>query len=578
MKQEMIVNACVPENTRVAIVSSGRLEAYFEEFHQDFRTRGNIYLGEVINVQPGLDACFVDYGESRHGFLPMGEILPRFWKKRTDRPRIEHAVTRGQKLIVQIDKEPSGTKGARLSTHVSLAGRYMVLMPYSAETRGVSRRIEDPEQRQTYREIADKIHPPKGMGVIVRTAGLGMNKRDLSQDLNYLIRLWKDIDQRSRSSSKPCLLHADADLVPRILRDYYSDEIEWIRIDDAVALQKAEQFFRLYMPRKRRQLKAYTHREPIFSHFGIEQQIEELQKRRVQLPSGGSLVIDQTEALVAIDVNSGKIRGQSSQGSTAYKTNQEAAIEIARQLRLRDLGGIVVIDFIDMSSSTHRREVERILRDAMKVDKARNKVGKISTFGLCTLTRQRLGKSLLISGHRPCPTCGGDGVIRAPEAMALHLLRQIREGTASGKVDSVRLSVSCETSNSFQNQHRADLLATERESGIRIEVLSVPELGPTESRIELVPRSSSPSSDAERPAKPVSEQAAKPPAESSQPAQATDVEPAARKRRRKRRKKTTPQPAGGEQEEPKTSQPKTSKRRKRKKRSSSATEENKGQS
>ena len=471
MQREMIINASSSQNIRVAIVADGLIESFFEEFKQDFRSRGNIYLGQVVNVENSLDACFVDYGATRHGFLPLSEIIPQKRDKRADKPvkRIEQAVKRGQKLLVQVDKESAGTKGARLTTHISLAGRYLVLMPDS-ETRGVSRRIEDPEQRKEFKMMTEALQQPKNMGLIVRTAGMGKNKRDLSRDMNFLLRLWKTIQAEMKRASKPGLLHADADLIQRILRDYYSTQIDQIWIDDTDAMNKAVDFFRLYMPRQRHNIKAFTEKSPIFSHFNIEKQLEALHLRRVELPSGGSLVIDPTEALVAIDVNSGKTKTRTGQEGTAYETNLEAAAEIGRQLRLRDLGGIIVLDFIDMQQAAHKREIEKALRNAMKPDKARSKISKISAFGLCTLTRQRLGKSTHSAGYIPCPTCHGDGVIRDPESTAVRLLRQIRTTAASEEIGLIRIKLVAGLANYVQNQHRNEILAIENEFGLRIEV------------------------------------------------------------------------------------------------------------
>ncbi len=499
MTKEMIINAFVPENVRVAILEDGRLKSFFEEFLQDHRSRGNIYRGRIINIQPSLEACFVDYGAARHGFLPFSEIGPHAWARQPghkNEARIERVMRNGQMLTVQVDKEATGTKGARLTTHLSLAGRFMVLMPYS-DTRGVSRKIDDPEQRKQCRELADKLEPPKDTGLIVRTAGLGQNKRSLSRDLNYLVRLWKEIERRAAATELPALLHADADLIQRVLRDYYTSDIERVCIDDRVALEKAEQFFKLFMPRQRRPLEAFSGRAPIFSQFGIEQQLEEIYARRVNLPSGGSLVIDSTEALVAIDVNSGKLKGRN-QEATAYETNLEAAREVARQLQLRDLGGIVVVDFIDMTNAGHKRAVERELRDAMRDDKARHRLGKISTFGVCTLTRQRLGKSVRALGHRECPACGGSGMVPDLDVSSVRLLRKIRAVAARPDSGGLDVAASPALANHFQNRFRAELLAVEREMDVTIRVLAESEISGSAFRIETEPRTG----DAAEPVRP----------------------------------------------------------------------------
>ena len=466
---EMYINAFVPDNIRVAILKDGRLEAFFEDFTQDHPTRSNIYIGRVINVEPSLEAGFVEYGSSKHGFLPMSEIVPQAWNRKFDqnkKPRIENVIHRGQLITIQVEKEATDTKGARLTTNLSLAGRYMVLMPFS-ETRGVSRKIADPDARRECRDIAAGLNINKGAGIIIRTAGIDQNKRALVRDLNFLKRLWKEISRKAKAATSPMLLHAEADLIQRVLRDYYINEIETIWIDDRAALEKAESFFKLFMPRQRRNLKLFSSDSPIFSHFEIESQIEDINQRIVELPSGGSLVIDQTEALVAIDVNSGKLKSQN-QEMTAYETNLQAAQEIARQLMLRDLGGIVVIDFIDMVSAAHKKAVERALREALKVGKARHRVGKVSSFGLCTLTRQRLGKSVHLAGQQPCMQCNGAGVVPDPNVASVRLLRRLRAQAALGNLESIHLHIDPELANHFQNLFRAQLLQIEKKHNLRI--------------------------------------------------------------------------------------------------------------
>jgi ribonuclease E len=488
----MVINAIVPEDVRVAVLQDGQLEHFFEETVERFHSRGNIYLGKVISIQPSLEACFVDYGTSKQGFLPFDEILPIYLSGQKSvggntSQRIGQALRRNQVLIVQVDKEPVGEKGSRLTTYLSLAGRYLVLTPHST-TRGVSRKIEDPEQRQKHRELVANLNPPKDSGIILRTAAFGTAKRDLARDLNYLIRLWKDLQAKAKQTSQPGLLHSEVNLIRRVLRDYYTNDMDRIWIDDANAHKQAMKFVTLYLPRHQHKLKMYTDRTPIFTHFEIEKQIEAIRSRKVLLPSGGSLVIDQTEALVAIDVNSGKTRGRRDQEENAYETNREAAVEIARQLRLRNLGGIIVIDFIDMTSSRNTTAVERILREGMKNDKARHQIGKISAFGLCTLTRQRLDQSIRLVGYRECPTCKGDGIIRAPDAMAVRLLRSLQAGLADGSSKAVRISLHPTLANYLQNKHRGDILALERGFGVTVEIDATPEMDLSSENIEFVPK------------------------------------------------------------------------------------------
>jgi ribonuclease E len=489
MRKEMVINATIPENVRVAILKDGRLDGYFEETEDLSRTRGNIYLGRVVNIERGLEACFIEYGEARHGFLPFSEILingqplPAI-KEHT---RIDQALRRGQTLIVQVDKEPVGTKGARLTTELSLAGRYLVLMPGS-DLRGVSRKIEDPEERQKYRKMGAELNPPQGMGFIIRTAGLGQTKRELSRDMGYLERLWKEIERSAQKGNQPRLLHAEATIIQRVIRDYYDAAIERIWVDTSEAFIQAETFMKIFMPRQVMNLKAYTDKAPVFDHFGIEDQIEAIHRRQVPLPSGGSLVIEQTEALVTIDVNSGKTKNRGTQEETIFETNQEAASEIARQLRLRDLAGIIVIDFIDQSSAAHNTTVERSLREGMHADKARHQIGKISTFGLCTLTRQRLGHSLRLVGYERCPTCGGDGIVRDPEGVSSRLLRRMQAEAAKGAVAVMRVRLQPPLANHVQNRHRRDLVRLEREFGMQIEIHADPVASRTNDDIELVHR------------------------------------------------------------------------------------------
>jgi len=475
MSKEMIINAVVPENVRVAVLVDGRLCEFFEETQELYRSRSNVYLGKVTNVEPSLDACFVEYGADRHGFLPAGEIVPAYWaskkKTKSSRKRIETMVRRKQSLLVQVEKEPIAEKGARLTTNISLAGRYLVLTPYS-DSIGVSRKIEDQDQRRRAREMGSSLKPPKGMGFIIRTAGRGETKRAFARDLSFLIRLFKEIQKRKRSRDTPGLVHAEADLIQRVLRDYYTNEIDSVWIDDPNALEKARRFFKVFSPRQRKKLKVHEERVPIFSHFKIEEQIEGIHGRKVELPSGGSLVIDQTEALVAIDVNSGKMKHHRGQEETAYETNLEAAAEIGRQLRLRNLGGIIVIDFIDMTSQSHKTAVERVLRKAMISDKARRQIGKISAFGLCTLTRQRLDQPIRLIGYEECPECHGDGIIRAPEAVAVRLLRRIQARVAFGNVASVFVRLHPDLANHIHNRHRSDLLALEKEFDVEVQIIA----------------------------------------------------------------------------------------------------------
>ncbi len=545
MAKEMVINALAPENIRVAFLENGRLAEFFENSQETFRTRSNIYRGKITGIQPSLDACFVEYGEDRQGFLPVSEIVPACWNKTAGGKapaRIENMLKRHQSILVQVEKEPVSTKGARLTTDVSLAGRYLVLTPFS-ENLGVSRKIEDQEQRRDARNLGSQLKVPKGMGFIIRTAGRGENKRAFERDLKFLVRLWNDIQNRFRKSSGPGLLHAEDDLIQRVLRDYYANDFDHVWIDNDPVREKAGRFFRLFAPRQQKKLKFYSERVPIFSHFGVEEQIDGIQRRRVELPSGGSLVIDQTEALVAIDVNSGKMTRHHAQEGTAFETNMEASIEIARQLRLRNLGGIIVIDFIDMTSRAHNAALEKSLRNAMSAGKSRHRIGKISAFGLCTLTRQRIDRPIGLVGFRECPTCHGDGKIRAPETVAMRLLRNVKTQAAYGLIESVLVRLHPAEANFVQNKRRGDLLALEKEFGIRVEVTADSSFGHSEEQVNYIRRAEvdrkSVQTGKRDPVRDKQTEATEKP-ENSKPPEKTAS--SSKKRRRRRKKKTTVSP------------------------------------
>jgi ribonuclease E len=542
MAKEMVINALAPENIRVAFLENGRLAEFFENSQETHRTRSNIYMGKVTSIQPSLDACFVEYGQEKQGFLPVSEIVPSFrsCKPGSKTPaRIENLLKRNQLILVQVEKEPVSTKGARLTTDISLAGRYLVLTPFS-ENLGVSRKIEDQEQRRDARNLGSQLKVPKGMGFIIRTAGRGENKRAFEQDLKFLVRLWNDIQNRFRKSSIPGLIHAEANLIQRVLRDYYTNDFDHIWIDNEQAKEKARRFFRLFAPRQQKKLKFYSERVPIFSHYGVEEQIEGIQCRRVELPSGGSLVIDQTEALVAIDVNSGKMTRHHDQEGTAFETNMEASAEIARQLRLRNLGGIIVIDFIDMTGRAHKAALEKSLRKAMSNDKSRHQIGKISAFGLCTLTRQRIDRPIGLIGYRECPTCHGDGKIRAAETIATRLLRKIETQAAYGQIESVQVRLHPDEANFLQNKRRGNLMVLENEFGIHLDVVADPSFGHSEEQVNFVRRAEvDNTSEQNKKSEFVSDKQAeaheKP--ENQKPLDKTTSTP--KKRRRRRRKKKT---------------------------------------
>ena len=385
MKKRMLINVADEEESRVAIVEDGTLEEFTIETASKEQIKGNIYNGVIVKVEPSLQAAFVDYGGNRHGFLPIGEIHARWFnddgksaEDRERRPRIQDVLQRNQRVVVQVVKEELGTKGASLSTYVSLPGRYLVLMPESETSGGISRKIEDEEERRKLKEIVTQLEPPPNMGIIVRTAGLNRNKAELQRDMAYLQRLWASIEDKSQQSPATALIYREQDLVIRSIRDYFTPDIQEVLVDDREVYYRARDFFQAVMPRYHGRVKLYREKKPLFAKYQLEEQLETVYSHKVHLKQGGSIVIDQTEALVAIDVNSGRATREKSIEETAFKTNTEAAQEVARQLRLRDLGGLIVIDFIDMRNAKHNQEIEKTLRQAVKRDKARTQVGRIS--------------------------------------------------------------------------------------------------------------------------------------------------------------------------------------------------------
>ncbi|HEX9639540.1 MAG TPA: Rne/Rng family ribonuclease [Acidobacteriota bacterium] len=487
MAKMMLINATHPEEVRAAILEDGALENLDIEISESKLSKGNIYKGIVTTVEPSLGACFVNYGGARDGFLAFDDIVPEAYHEKPPagrRPTIADVIKPRRELAVQVVKDSIGTKGAALTTALSLAGRFLVLMPYS-EGRGISRKVDD-QTRSEMRDFLDSLSLPPGCGVILRTSGIGQSKSDLNRDLNTLLKLWAQIRKLVNTVPPPALLFHDRDLVVRSLRDYYTSDIAEVWIDDPNAFERAESYFQAVMPRSRRALQLYTDRMPLFVRYDVERQIETIYQRRVDLRSGGFIIIEPTEALTAIDVNSGRSTREADPESTAYKTNLEAAAEIARQLRLRDLGGIVICDFIDMMSRRHDREVERALREALKADKARVQVGHISSNGILELTRQRLRQSLRVQKMQPCPTCRGNGVIASPESIWLSLLRQIESRQAPGNLTQVRASYHFEIADYISNRHREDLVKLEQDYNLKIVVRAQPGLHRSDQEVEFV--------------------------------------------------------------------------------------------
>ena len=534
MKQEMLINVSQPEECRIAIVEDGVLEElYIERTSQDNYV-GNIYKGRVVNLEPSIQAAFVDFGVGRNGFLHISDIEPQYYRQggfdpnepiesggarghgrngdvdlddgddhhhdgeeaegegqenggngraRTRqrrvrpgarpriKPPIQDILRRGDELLVQVIKEGIGTKGPTLSTYISIPGRYLVLMPALGRV-GVSRKIEDDDVRRKLRNIMLELSPPKGLGFIVRTAGTDRTKKELSRDLAYLVRLWKVIVRRIKKYPGPVDIYEESDMIIRTIRDIFTGDVDAIYIDEPVAYERAKEFLHIVMPRFVDRLHLYEGKEPLFHKYHLDEEIALIQQRKVPLRQGGSIVIDQTEALVAIDVNSGNFRAENNAEETAYQMNLNAAKEIARQLRLRDLGGVIVNDFIDMRKERHRRGVERALHDAMRRDRARTKILRTSPFGLIEMTRQRIRPSLKRSVYRECPDCVGTGVVKTAESMAIEVVRLLLLASKREDVEKVTVTVSDEVATYLNNRKRRELAKIEDAGEIAVQVLA----------------------------------------------------------------------------------------------------------
>lgn len=489
MINKMLINCHDPEESRMAIVEDGVLAELIIETSLMGTSRGNIYKAKIVNIEPSLQAAFIDYSEKKNGFLAFPEIHPNYYTRPSGgRPqgspgRIQDLLKRDQEVLVQVEKDETGTKGAALTTYVSLPGRYLVLMPDS-EGGGISRKIEGEKNRQRIKEIARQLDVPKGMALIVRTAGLGRSKADLAKDLHYLLRLWESILKKAQKTPAPSLIYQERDLVIRSIRDYFTPEIDEVLIDHKEVYNRARDFFRIVMPRYQNKVKLYGEKRPLFSKYELEKQIGTIYERRVELKSGGSIFIDPTEALVAVDVNSGRATRGRGMEETAFQTNLEAADEIARQLRLRDLGGLAVVDFIDMTERKHKQAVERSLRQALKRDKARIEMGRISRLGLLELSRQRLRPAVAGRSFIPCAHCDGSGLVKSKEAAALTVLRQIRAGLARGGCTSVKAQIPEEVATYLLNQKRSELLRLEKLYDLKIQIIGQPGILSRQSNIE----------------------------------------------------------------------------------------------
>lgn len=507
MKQEMLINVSQPEECRIAIIEDGVLEELYVERTSQDNYVGNIYKGRIVNIEPSIQAAFVDFGVGRNGFLHISDVEPQYYRqggldpdkafdaepvKATegegdgngraavrrkprigDRPRvkppIQDVLKRGDEVLVQVIKEGFGTKGPTLSTYISIPGRYLVLMPPLGRV-GISKKIDDERDRRVLRDIMLDLRPPKGVGFVVRTAGTERTKSEMARDMAYLLRLWKSIVRRMRKYSAPIDIYQESDMIIRTIRDMFTEDVGRILIDEPAAYERAREFLEMVMPKYVERLQLYEGKEPLFHRYGLEEEIGRIHQRKVPLKGGGSIVIDQTEALVAIDVNSGSFRTEKSAEENAYQMNLIAAKEIARQLRLRDLGGVIVNDFIDMRKEKYRRSVEKSLHEAMKRDRARTKILRTSPFGLVEMTRQRIRPSLRKSIFRDCPTCHGTGTVKTAESMAIEVMRTLQLSGMREDVARLNITVHDDVATWLNNRKRREITQFEDETHIQLHV------------------------------------------------------------------------------------------------------------
>ena len=469
--KRMLINATQPEECRVAMVDGQFLYDLDIEIAARSQRKASIYKAKITRVEPSLEAAFVDYGADRHGFLPFKEIAREYYADKTtesgEPASIKDVLAEGQEFLVQVEKEERGRKGAALTTFPSLAGRYLVLMPNNPRAGGISRRIEG-EERTALREALSALEIPVGMGLIVRTAGVGKSQEELQWDLDYLLKLWRAVETAANERPGPFLVYQESNVIIRAIRDYFDKDVNEILIDDEKVYEQARDFIAQVMPESASRVRRYEGRVALFSRFQIESQIESAFSHSVRLPSGGSLVIDHTEALVSVDVNSARATKGGDIEETALNTNLEAADEVARQLRLRDVGGLIVIDFIDMTPARNQRDVEHRLREALKQDRARVQLGRISRFGLLEMSRQRLRPSLGESSLRTCPTCNGRGYVRGPESLALSILRIVEEEAMKDSTDRIVARLPIEVATFLLNEKREGVFDIERRTGVQI--------------------------------------------------------------------------------------------------------------
>lgn len=483
MSSKILINAVDPEECRIAKVTDEKLEEFYIESASKEIIQGNIYKAIITRVVPSLQAVFVDYGADRHGFLQKHEIHSDYFQ---DSDGGDHSITnlvkRGQELLIQVTKDPSMQKGAMLTTYISLPGRYIVLMPGSIN-KGISRKIESEEERKRIKDLVNTLKLPEGFGMIVRTVGTGGTKTILNKDMRYLLRLWKNIKKKGMKQKAPALLYKERNLAFRSIRDHFTPDVTSILIDNETAFNEIKDFVKMISTKHAKIVKLHKGPEPIFTKYHIEEQIASIFESRVNLRSGGTIVIAQTEALVAIDVNSGKATQKKSIEQTALQTNVEAAEEVARQLRLRDMGGLIVIDFIDMMGPKNKAEVERTIKRHLKNDKARTNVGRISRFGLMEMSRQRIRPSIEFTSYEPCQHCHGRGLIPSVETLALRILRKLQFDTLKDKHSYVKAILPTEVADYLLNKKRKELLDLENRRNCGIIIEGKKEMPPTESKV-----------------------------------------------------------------------------------------------
>ncbi|KMY67799.1 ribonuclease [Desulfocarbo indianensis] len=562
MIKKMLINASDPEELRVALVEDGKLEGFFVETASREQTRGNIYKGVVANIEPSLQAAFVDYGSARHGFLQIGDVRPELYL--TDKspekglPPIREVLRRGQEFLVQVVKEETGNKGASLTTFLSLPGQVLVLA-VGRDAWGVSRKIDTEAERARVKKILGDIKVPEGFGIIARTAAEGRPKKDIQAEVRMLLRLWQDLKKNAKKAKAPSLIHKEQELAVRTVRDLFTSDVTEILVDNCEVHARVERFVSLANPRRKNAVKLYREPRPIFAKYEIEEQLKSIYQPQVRLASGASIVIHPTEALVSVDVNSGKaIKGKEIE-DTALNVNLEAAAEIARQLRLRDLGGLIVIDFIDMRERKHQRQVLKTLKDELKKDKAKVSVGSFSRFGLIELSRQRIRPPVDFGSTRACPHCQGRGILRTPEAIGRGVVRSLERKLGKGCEGAIRVTLAPETAHYLANAKRADLARLEAASGVCLEIVSETGLGPEEFRLAKVdpawplPAPAAPSEEESAPPAAGPPQAAPPAQPPSQagdsPEPAQPAKPPRKRRRSPRRKKAADSANGPESAE-----------------------------